>query len=64
MNRQLLERKISMIDDEALAGKNAWKGWREMRIKNIGRVRGREIILSRTQKRNPSGELQPFSKYR
>ncbi|OCK96674.1 PK beta-barrel-protein domain-containing protein-like protein [Cenococcum geophilum 1.58] len=30
MNRQLLERKISMIDDEALAGKNAWKGWREM----------------------------------
>lgn len=35
MNRQLLERKISMIDDEALAGKNAWKGWREMRVSKI-----------------------------
>ncbi|PVI00658.1 PK beta-barrel-protein domain-containing protein-like protein [Periconia macrospinosa] len=32
MNRQALTRKLSMIEDQTLSGKNAWMGWRQLRI--------------------------------
>ncbi|CAI6288201.1 unnamed protein product [Periconia digitata] len=35
MNRQSLTRKLSMIQDQTLAGRNAWKGWRKLRITSV-----------------------------
>ncbi|KAF2756227.1 PK beta-barrel-protein domain-containing protein-like protein [Pseudovirgaria hyperparasitica] len=35
MNRQILERKLSMIEDEEMKGKGSWQGWRDLRISSV-----------------------------